>query len=360
MTKPLLHVPVIEFDVPEAVFQQVNNLLAARRNANGAITKAKVYKANFIEAGLCHYEDMDNSGNLLLQKATLDKMLNSFIGCPVVDMRHETPATLKDGYGVVSDVWYDPNDGQYWCTYIVWDPHLQALCDLGAENGQFSVSCAYDPTEGTEGGGEWHSIPYEGEVLDGVFTHLAIVPNPRYEGAKIHRCNSKVGGILMFGKKEIKAEDVFKIGDQEVTGKDILERLNAKPEVAEPTDATEIDLGEGRKAKLGDLKASHIERLNAAADDEEKRKEEERKNAEDEEKRKKEEDEEKERKNAEEKERKEKDDKEKEEERKNSSKHFQELQRVRMNKEGVETVIESKSEAVERGRTMFGSKGKKA
>lgn len=48
----------------------------------------------------------------------------------------------------------------------------------------WSVSCSYDYTESAEGGTE-NNIPYDIEFLDGEFTHLAIVNDPRYERANI-------------------------------------------------------------------------------------------------------------------------------------------------------------------------------
>ncbi len=363
-TKPLrsnsAHIKEIDFDVPASTQEFVNKTLLMRKNASRATAAARMYKANFIEPGLCNYEDVEGSGNILITKPTIDQMLASIVGCPVVDSRHQTPEDGKfreEADGIVTEAWFEPSDGQYWCRYIVWDPHLQALCDLGAENGQFSVSCAYDPLDGTESGGEWHSIPYEGEITSGAFTHLAIVPNPRYEGARIHRCNSK-GGLNMLGwlkgsKREIKDTDTIKVGDKEVTIKELVELHNAK-EAGTLTDETEIEIG-GKRVTIGTLKAPLVERLNEKKnEDDDKKKEDddkEKKNADD---KKKEEDEE-ERKNAEDEEKKKKDD---EEERKNSKSHFESLQKSRMNTEGVDLTIESQADRVARGREMYGSKKK--
>ena len=47
------------------------------------------------------------------------------------------------------------------------------------------MSCSYDVKLADAAGGTENNIPYDIEFLDGVFTHLAIVDNPRYERANI-------------------------------------------------------------------------------------------------------------------------------------------------------------------------------
>lgn len=47
------------------------------------------------------------------------------------------------------------------------------------------MSCSYDVKLADDAGGTENNIPYDIEFLYGVFTHLAIVDNPRYERANI-------------------------------------------------------------------------------------------------------------------------------------------------------------------------------
>ena len=83
--------------------------------------------------------------------------------------------------GVVSNVWFNDKDGWYWCDGIIWDKTAQNLItDKG-----WSVSCSYDVKLADDTGGSENNIPYNIEFLNGVFTHLAIVNNPRYERANI-------------------------------------------------------------------------------------------------------------------------------------------------------------------------------
>ena len=83
--------------------------------------------------------------------------------------------------GVVNSVWYDNKDGWYWCDGIIWDETAQNLIT----DKNWSVSCSYDVKTANDEGGSENNIKYDMEFLDGVFTHLALVNNPRYERANI-------------------------------------------------------------------------------------------------------------------------------------------------------------------------------
>jgi hypothetical protein len=165
--------------------------------------KPKRYRAEFIEPGIVSYEDVD-AGNVYLSKEAIDKMLSTFVGCPVFNFAHkETQAenafdfakweTLTDeekedlADGIISAVGYNTETGWFWADMLIWDEETQVNLD---EKG-YSVSCAYVPTETAEGG-VYHNIEYAECVEDGVFTHMAIVDNPRYEGARVF-ANSKGG-----------------------------------------------------------------------------------------------------------------------------------------------------------------------
>ena len=105
------------------------------------------------------------------------------IGVPVIINHKDITAknANNERVGVVSNVWFDDKDGWYWCDGVIWDETAQNLItDKG-----WSVSCSYDVKLADDAGGTENNIPYDIEFLDGVFTHLAIVDNPRYERANI-------------------------------------------------------------------------------------------------------------------------------------------------------------------------------
>ena len=168
---------------------------------------AKSYKAYFIEPGLADYS-AEGIGRVLVQKEALDRMNPTFKGMPVVNFEHTdkepeelfnlSPEELEEfADGVVAATGYDENKGWYYAKMMIWDKATQENLD----NNGYSVSCAYDVTEAA-GGGSYHNIPYQEEVLNGEYKHMAVVPNPRYENAWVIQ-NSKPGGT-MFGNKNKK------------------------------------------------------------------------------------------------------------------------------------------------------------
>lgn len=139
--------------------------------------EGRPFKARFLQAGLVKYD----FGVCLLQKETIDKFINTFVGVPVI-IDHKDDIESKDWAGEIQKIWFSPEDGWFWCSGIITDEKAIALIENG-----YNISCQYAITEyadNTEG--KLHNgNPYDKEILNGVFEHLAIVKNPRYEGAFI-------------------------------------------------------------------------------------------------------------------------------------------------------------------------------
>lgn len=167
----------------------------------------KVVKARFIQPGLVRYDDPNGlSGTILVQRPALNKMLQTYVGKPVIDEVHKDakPENFKEiADGVVIRAWTDVNDGWDWCEFLVWDDATLRHC----YDPNYHVSCAYDPTSVDRNGGKHNNVDYDGEFMDGVYTHLAIVKDPRYEGAKIVT-NSKGGNSMLNLLKIFKKETV--------------------------------------------------------------------------------------------------------------------------------------------------------
>ena len=121
-------------------------------------------------------------------------MAQSLKNKPVInnDHRDVSPADFKNGKadGIVTSVSYNAESGWFEGEMSVWDPETKA----NIRNG-FAVSCAYGVSDWGDPGVH-NNIPYEAEVMDGEYQHLAIVPNPRYEGATIQMNNSKGGSTM--------------------------------------------------------------------------------------------------------------------------------------------------------------------
>lgn len=207
----------------------------------------KKYRAFYIEPGLADYT-AEGIGVVLVQKPVLDRMMSTFVGMPVVNFEHtdKEPEELFNmsidekgdiADGTVSDVGYDEESGWFWADLMVWDKETQQ----NIEKNGYSVSCAYDVLETDTTGGTVHNVPYDEEVLDGSYVHMAVVPNPRYEKAWIIK-NSKSQEenvkIKLFRKKPLKNEAPKEPEVEE----EVVE--NADSGVIELEDGTQIPVAE--------------------------------------------------------------------------------------------------------------------
>ena len=144
---------------------------------------AKVYRAcGFIEKGVCEYADE----RVYLSEETLIKSLHTIKGRPVIidHMTGITPENMNEhavGYVVDYEV-----QGACDCKFVIFDDEGKQVIADG-----YSVSCAYKP-KSFGPGGTWHNVPYDREITDLEYTHLALVQNPRYEDAKVYE-NAKDG-----------------------------------------------------------------------------------------------------------------------------------------------------------------------
>ena len=236
------------------------------------------YKVRFIEPGIISYEDK-NAGTVLVSKEALDRMAPSFKGCPVIfipelhnDADKNNSFNLDDPEapmpaGIVAEkpVWGE--DGWLWVNLLVWDEGaIDAL-----ENKKHNVSCSYITDE--EGpGGIWHELPYDAEVIDGHYMHMAIVPRPRYEGSRVF-ANCKGGpdnmGINLFKKKNAAAPAIT---DKKPDGVGPAAAEPAKDpaqapatddkKVLENDDSTEVDVN-GTRVPLHELISDYVEKQGA-------------------------------------------------------------------------------------------------
>lgn len=142
--------------------------------------KGRQFKARFLVPGLVKYD----YGVCLLTKENADKFIQGFIGCPVV-INHQTVTddnAKAVSVGNIFSVWFDDKDGYYWCNGIINDKKAIELIEKG-----YSVSCQYTITEYADNnsGALHNGNPYDKIIQNGKPEHLAIVNNPRYEGAII-------------------------------------------------------------------------------------------------------------------------------------------------------------------------------
>ena len=142
--------------------------------------KGKYFKARFLQPGLVKY----SFGVCVLEKDTIDKFINGFVGCPVIighkDVTSENAKELSCGN--ICHIWYDDLDGWYWGDGIIDNDEALELINQG-----YNVSCQYEITEFANNttNALHNGNPYDKVILNGKPEHLAIVDKPRYENAMI-------------------------------------------------------------------------------------------------------------------------------------------------------------------------------
>jgi hypothetical protein len=215
--------------MPQLQYSKVNNAIITLTDTDDS-TKGKHFKSRFIQPGLAGYPGQ--FGNALIKKENLDRFVHTLRNKPVT-INHRDKITEEDKKGEVFNVWFNPEDGWYWCDGIITDKEAENLINNG-----WSVSCAYDFTKADNSGGTENNIPYDIEFLDGEFNHLALVDNPRYEGANI-----------VFNSK-VENEDkwiTIKPNGEENKGKHLLVKDGETPK-----EAIDRTYGNGEKSEIKD------------------------------------------------------------------------------------------------------------
>lgn len=137
----------------------------------------KVFYARHMMPGLAGYNDE----TIFVSADAVKKMTKSFVGKPVYighrDVNLETIKNDADGY--IAESFFNELDGWGWVKFLAIDDK----CYEAIANG-WAVSNAYVPTEWGSGG-TLNNCPYNREIMGAEYTHLAIVPDPRYEQACI-------------------------------------------------------------------------------------------------------------------------------------------------------------------------------
>lgn len=215
-------------------------LYGERVNNVGIVGQGKKAIARHLQPGVVRYENEDGTfTTYLLELDAIEKMRPTAAGIPVVGKSggfdHLSVEPGKEYDGIVLDSVWDGESG--WEAFNI--DKMNAETAKACEKG-FQASCAYVPTETDGKPGLWHNIPYDEKILNGRYTHVACVSNPRYEGATIELLNSG-GGIVNKTLKALLAaivpvkqlkEIVNSIEDDEKKKKEDLEKLNAEKATA--------------------------------------------------------------------------------------------------------------------------------
>ena len=240
----------------------------------------QVFYAKHMKAGVANYPE--NKEVIYISNDTIADMAKSFEGKPVYVHHQEVDLeNLKDQMdGVVSESFWNKYDGEWWIKFVaISDDAKKAIA-----NG-WGVSNCYDHLV-RGNGGTCINVKYDSEIIGGQFQHLAIVPNPRYEDAKIYTeeeynnyieqkkqkldkiTNSKGENNMEKILNEADVKDLLLSKDSDMTVGEAIEVLMNSKKVID-ADA-EILLANGEKISVAEL-------INACKKNEEDDKEEEEK-----------------------------------------------------------------------------------
>lgn len=243
-----------------------------------------------INPGVVHYDDLKNSagellgGEILADKDFLDHIAPTLEGKPIVNWDHRkvsakefdrgsfqgiitSRAMFNKKWNQATETWVDSDDGYYHARASIWNKATLNNIERG-----HSISCAYVVND-WRGPGEHNKVPYANAADKGVYTHIAVVSVPRYEGARIEILNSVKGGVmgmLSFFRKD-KPEEKVEIDTtaMKIDGVAVSEMLNSYKEKKareasaslQPKDDDLFDDGMGGKVSLKELKNAHKEDL---------------------------------------------------------------------------------------------------
>lgn len=232
---------------------------------------ASTYKGESVMyEGIATYKDE----SVFLSKDTLKKCMPNLKGRPVI-IEHKLgikPDNMeKYAVGYVTDCEYNNETGDFDCDFVTWNDEAKELLKNG-----YTLSTSYIPKE-FGNGGTFINTPYDKEIKDLNFTHLAIVKNPRYEKVKVYMnsVNSNDNGSI--GKKPENQNDINeekenycmdKIEVEQGFLKSLLDRVSKTLEFSNADDEEEI-LAAEKAAKEKEEKAKAREEAEKAAKEKE-------------------------------------------------------------------------------------------
>ncbi len=222
----------------------VNNVVSAGTDLK------KRGRGKHLQPGVVTYDNPDGTKTTyLLELDGIAAMRPTAAGIPVVGKSggfdHAKIQPGKEYDGKVIDSFWDGESGWEAFNFDGMNAETAEACEDG-----FQFSCAYIPTETDGKSGLWHNVPYDEKILNGKYTHVAVVPVPRYDGAEIELLNS-IGG---------------KVND---TIKKLVRAIMPAAALRELANAAEADEKDAKKAKA---KEDFENALKNAKDDAEKEK----------------------------------------------------------------------------------------
>lgn len=140
--------------------------------------KGITFYAKHAEAGTAGYKDEV----VLIGNDALIRMNPTFAGCPIyIEHILDDVEDVRDGsVGIVEESFFNLPDGAHWCKILITSEDALNVIKQGYQVSSSYYKTEYDPTGGTK-----NNVPYNSEVINGDYDHLALVKTPRYESSVI-------------------------------------------------------------------------------------------------------------------------------------------------------------------------------
>lgn len=230
------------------------------REKTNAKRLPEIFYCRHMQPGLCGY---DNE-TILFDTEDLKKLIPSFAGKPVY-VYHQTvdlENLQEEADGYVTDCFYNETDGWLWAKFLAVSDEAHSVIARG-----WSVSNAYVPTEWGDGG-QHHNVDYDRRLVNGKFTHLALVPNPRYENARIYTPEE------FKQYQEQQKQDLQVLQNSKPNGVKKMFKMfkTERKEVTEFDENTEIELQNGKTATVKEMVDAVLALEKRNAEDAEKKK----------------------------------------------------------------------------------------
>lgn len=239
----------------------------------------KRFRCEFIEPGFVSYDDVPGCGMELLRKNAIEASLQSAIGMALTigHVPTKTPIPANKIHGRIDKVGYDERTNWFFCEGTVDTDQARNELRAGKKGSVGFIVLETGP------GGRDHNITYTQELSRLNFHHLAIVDNPRYDGAEFRlnsvqpkpamslfkwikktlRPASEAGGAETTVEETgtLPADATLEIDGKQVRLNDVVAAKIAADEKTARENAisgdAEIEYAPGKTAKLSELIASH-------------------------------------------------------------------------------------------------------
>ena len=204
----------------------------------------KHYYMKHMQPGICGY----GTERVLVDTDAVKKMLgNNAVGkpCYVLHQKVELDKLQEKADGYITESFYNELDGWGWFKVLIVNDAAHAAIAKG-----WKCSNAYMPTQWGSGATK-NNVPFDREIMDGEFTHIAIVPDPRYEEADI-----KTPDQFKMYQAALKQqlEELQNSKTQTSGGQKMFKLFKTKREEVQTIDAeTHIELENGKSVTIGEM-----------------------------------------------------------------------------------------------------------